>query len=286
MILTGIADEASDDLDGQIRAHQELGWDAIELRVVDGDNVAGVLSDQAFDVVAEKLDAAGMTVTAFASAIGNWSRPITGDFQIDVDDLTRSVTRMQRLGTRFIRTMGWVGEGVSEAEWRDEGIRRYRELVKIAADGGIYIAIENCTGWAGEGASQMLQFMEAVDDDSLVLLYDIGNVIGHGDDWLEFYTAMKPFIRYIHVKDCKKNHPGEASDKYAYAGEGDAHVYDVLLDQFRMGYDGVISIEPHVAKIIHDPSQEPDPQQMYDSYLRYARKFMDIAAEARRVADE
>jgi sugar phosphate isomerase/epimerase len=285
MILTGIADEASHDIDGQIRAHQELGWDAIELRVVDGDNVAGVLGDQAFEAVAARLEAAGMHVTGFASAIGNWSRPISGDFQVDVDDLIKSVPRMQRLGAQVIRTMGWVGDGVSDTHWRDEGIRRYRELVKIAADGGIRLAMENCTGWAGESARQMQQFLEAVDSEHLVMLYDIGNVIGHGDDWQEYYAAMKPFIRYIHVKDCRRNPAGGPSESYAYAGEGDAHVYDVLLDQFRSGYDGVISIEPHVAKIIHDASLEPDPQQMYDSYLRYGRKFIDIATRARQTAD-
>ena len=47
-ILTGIADEAAHDIDGQIKVHQELGWNTIELRMVDGKNAAGALSEEAF----------------------------------------------------------------------------------------------------------------------------------------------------------------------------------------------------------------------------------------------
>ena len=51
MILTGIADEASADIEGQVKTHRELGWNHIELRLVDGRNVAGELSDRDFDRV-------------------------------------------------------------------------------------------------------------------------------------------------------------------------------------------------------------------------------------------
>lgn len=37
--LTGFADEAADDIDGQIRAIQTLGWSHIELRSVDQTNI-------------------------------------------------------------------------------------------------------------------------------------------------------------------------------------------------------------------------------------------------------
>ena len=37
-ILTGIADEAAHDIEGQIAVHRELGWSEIELRMV---NFAG-----------------------------------------------------------------------------------------------------------------------------------------------------------------------------------------------------------------------------------------------------
>ena len=54
VILTGIADEAAADIESQVRTHQELGWDHIELRLVDGKNVSGELEDKEFDRVLVK----------------------------------------------------------------------------------------------------------------------------------------------------------------------------------------------------------------------------------------
>ena len=284
MILSGIADEAADGIDAQIRAHQELGWSAIELRLVDGKNVAGILPDNDFDRVADRLAEAGLQVTALASAIGNWSRNIADDFEQDVTDLKRSVPRMHKLGTKFIRTMSWVGEGASDDEWRQEVIRRYRELARIAEDGDILLAHENCTGWAGQSPKHMRTLIDEVGSDHIIVLYDTGNPISHGQDAWSFYEGLRDVIRYIHIKDGHKTPGGGPSDNYAYPGEGDALVHDVLTDQFKLGYDGVISIEPHIAKIVHDASKEPDPQQMYESYVRYGRMCVDIVNKAKEAA--
>ena len=74
MFLSGISDEAGGSIDVQIQAHQELGWNHLELRMIDGVNLTS-LPDQKFDEVYEKVTAAGMKVSCFASAIGNWALP-------------------------------------------------------------------------------------------------------------------------------------------------------------------------------------------------------------------
>ena len=281
MIVTGIADEAGGDIQTQIRAHKELGWDAIELRLVDGDNCAGALSNEKFAEVADQIETAGLQVTSFASAIGNWSRNIRGDFQLDVDELTTAIGRMQRFGTKFIRTMSWVGEGAPEDEWRDEAVRRYRELAKMAADSGIYLAHENCTGWSSENAGNMRWFLDAVDSPHVVFLFDIGNTVSHGSDPWEVYSALKDRISYVHVKDAKKNPEGGRSEAFTYCGDGDARVREILADIIANGYDGVVSIEPHVAAIVHSGAKA-SPEEMFESYLRYGRKLMDILADIRK----
>ena len=145
-ILSGLADEAGADIETQIAVHRELGWPHMELRLVDGKNACGQLDDEEFGRAARAIEESGMIITCFASAIGNWSRHIEGDFGVDLAEMRTAVRRMNRLGVRYIRTMSWLGTGVDETEWRREVIRRYRELVKIAADGGVIIAHENCTG--------------------------------------------------------------------------------------------------------------------------------------------
>ena len=93
MKYCGIADEAGESLEMQIRAHKELGWSAIEPRNI-GRTCITDLSDAEFDSVLEQLDAAGQQVVGFASQIANWARPVDGDFQVDIDELERSIPRM------------------------------------------------------------------------------------------------------------------------------------------------------------------------------------------------
>ena len=279
-ILTGIADEAANDIAGQIRAHQILGWRAIELRSVNGKNVAGELSDAEFDAVREQLNAAQMEVTGFASAIGNWSRPIDGDFSLDINELKTAAKRMRRLGVKFIRTMSWLPGNCDEKTWKNETIRRYRELAKIAEEHDIYLAHENCTGWAGQSAAHLCALIDEVNSDHLKVLFDIGNTVSHGYDPWEFYTGVKGRISYVHVKDCIRSPQGGRSESYCLPGDGDAHVRDILKDLLDNGYRGVISIEPHIAKIIHN-AQNADPEKMFQSYIDYARQFEEIVADVR-----
>ncbi len=285
MIISGIADEAGADIATQIRAHKELGWDTIELRLVDGRNAAGELPDAEFDNVVRALDEAGLKVTGFASAIGNWSRNIREDFAVDRKELETAAVRMRGLGVKFIRTMSWVGDGVDDDAWRDEALRRYQELAKIAEDNGVILAHENCTGWAGQSADHMLRLLDAVKSDNLTILFDIGNTVGHGEDPWEFYQAVRPHISYVHIKDRYKSAPGEPA-RYAYPGEGDAQVARIIADLDRTGYQGVASIEPHVASVVHDGGAKTDADTMYQAYLRYgrqARKIVDAGANNEQV---
>ncbi|MFO7611430.1 MAG: sugar phosphate isomerase/epimerase family protein [Clostridia bacterium] len=278
MIITGISDEAGRDIRTQIKAHKELGWNALELRLHNGVNASTTaFSDEDFNEVRAALDEAKMTVTAFSSAIGNWSRSIRGDFAVDVADLRIAAKRMKMLGTRYIRTMTWVPDDSDMAFSRNEAIRRYKELAKIAGDEGILLAHENCTGWGGLTPRNMLELKVEVDSPNLVLLYDTGNVVSHGDDPGEFFNGIRGHFDYIHIKDAKFDKVN-GTHAFTYCGEGDGLIADILAKVIKEdGYDGVISIEPHIAAIVHEGSESSKGDEiMFESYIRYGRKLEAI----------
>lgn len=278
MIITGISDEAGKDIKTQIKAHKALGWSTLELRLHNGVNVSTTdFSDKDFDEVRKAIEEAEMTVTGFGSAIGNWSRSIRGDFSIDVEDLKIAAKRMNIMGTKYIRTMTWVPDEDDLVYSKNEGIRRYKELAKIAEDAGILLAHENCTGWGGFTPQNMLELKAEVDSPNLVLLYDTGNVVSHGDDPEEFFRGIRGHFDYIHIKDAKFNAGGDGHT-FTYCGEGDANVAEILRRVIKEdGYDGFISIEPHVAAIVHEGSDSSkSDEMMYNSYLEYGRKLEKI----------
>lgn len=275
MKFSGISDEAGQSIEKQIQAHKELGWEYLELRNVDKEPIA-LMSDKKFDEVFEKVMASGLKVSCFASCIANWATEISGDFQKDVKELKTAIPRMHKFNTKYIRIMSWPNNKqnpLSEEEWGKEAIRRMKQLVKIAEDGGIVLVHENCSGW-GQTADHMVILAEEMNSPAFKLLFDTGNVIAHNSgDPFEFYLKVKPYIEYVHIKDYTLLEDG--SHRATYPGEGKAKVKEILKDLKESGYDGFISIEPHLASVVHE-GKVGDPEITYQTYITYGRKLMDI----------
>lgn len=278
MFFSGIADEAGPDLATQIRAHEELGWDHIELRQVDGENVTA-LPDDRFDDLCEILSEAGMKVSCFASAIANWARPITCDPQIDLGDLERAIPRMRALGTPFIRVMSYPNDPdapLSEGAWREEAIRRVGNLARVAEEGGVTLVHENCSGWGGLSAENSTILLGEVDSPALKLVFDTGNPVTYGQDAWDYYKAVEPDIVYVHVKDGSR---AGGKEVYTYCGEGEGQVARIVQDLLGNGYSGGLSIEPHLAAVIHSGQEASSGERLYATYTEYGRRLMKIVEE-------
>jgi sugar phosphate isomerase/epimerase len=276
MFFSGIGDEAGADIDTQIRAQRELGWKHLELRLVDGANITQC-DDNAFGRIAAAIDEAGLQISCLGSAIANWARPITCEIEIDRGDLKRAIPRMKRLRCPLIRVMSYPNhpeEPLSEREWRREAIARMKYLAGMAEDAGVTLVHENCSGWGGLSAANSVVLLGEVASPALKLVFDTGNPVEYGQDTWEYYRQVFPDIAYVHVKDGRRVN-GELH--YCYCGEGDGHVLEVLTDLRSRGYTGGVSIEPHLAAIIHTGKTAADTGQQYRSYIEYGRRLMALA---------
>lgn len=282
MYFSGISDEAGTTIERQIAAHKVLGWTRHELRLVNGTNLTDV-DDATFEHTVAALEEAGMTVCSFASQLANWSRPITKDFAIDVEEMRRAIPRMQRLGTPIIRCMSYPNDGLADEAWRDEAVRRLRELARMAEDGGVTIVHENCNGWGGESAANTLELLERVNSPAFKLVFDTGNPVAHDQDAYEFLRAVIDHVIHVHIKDGKKD--GEKA-VFTYCGDGTCRVRDCIRLLIEHGYDGGYSIEPHIAAIIHtgEVGGEEREARLYDSYIEYGRRLMKLYDEAGALA--
>jgi len=281
MYFSGISDEAGQPIEKQIQAHQELGWTHLELRSVDHTNFVA-LDEANYERVAAAVEAAGMQVSCLGSAIANWARPITGDPQVDYDDLKRAIPRMQRLKTPFIRIMSYPNDDknpLPEAEWRAEAIKRVKEMARIAEDGGITLVHENCSGWGGLSAENSNILLGEVNSPALKVVFDTGNPVTYGQDAWAYYLTVKPSIAYVHIKDATRD--AEGNDHYCYCGEGQGFVREVLADLLANGYDSGISIEPHLAAVIHTGQTADNEQALYDSYVEYGKRLMKLVDEVK-----
>jgi len=278
--FAGFADEAGKSIEEQILATKEAGWSSIEVRNADGENFTE-MSDDMFARNLEKLRAAGIGIAGFGSKIANWGRPIDTDFQVDVDELRRAGPRMREVGCRIIRIMSYPNrqeDPLPNAAWKREVFRRLRELAVIAEGEGVILGHENCDGYGGLGPDESLDMLDAVGNPALKLIFDTGNAVFHGQDSRAFYEQVKDAVVHIHVKDARRDEKGELVA--CYPDEGLANNRATFADLKARGYDGYISIEPHMAAVVHLAKDVEDAEAARAIYVEYARRTEALWKEA------
>lgn len=282
--FSGIGDEAANRIDDQIRAIKALGWGHLEARNVE---VPGFpkgnihdIPDAAFDLLVEKVQAAGIKINCFGSAIGNWGKKIDEPFESSLAEARRAIPRMQKLETKFVRIMSFAVRK-EEDQMAPERFRRIREVTKMFLDAGIQPVHENCMNYGGMGWSFTLELLENVP--GLKLVFDTANPVFNEDrskpkpwskqDPWEFYQNVRQHVVHVHVKDARWNHAKNDAD-YTMPGEGDGKVREILTDLIASGYSGAISIEPHVAVVFHDSAVKASDEEMFNTFVEYGRRLM------------
>ena len=94
MKLMGIGDEGANNIDGQIKATQELGWKFLEPRGVEVTGFAKAnfhdIPDEGFDLAVRKLEAAGVGAYCFGSTIMNWAKKVEDPFDLTLAEVKRA----------------------------------------------------------------------------------------------------------------------------------------------------------------------------------------------------
>jgi len=293
MYLTGFADEAAEELAGQIAATKMLGWRYIEARNIKKQNIHD-LPQEEFERACEQLEEAGIQVNCFGSAIANWAQKITDPFDKTLEQVRRAILRMQRLGTPLIRIMSYavLEERGPEDQMEQERFSRVRTITQMFLDEGIQPVHENCMNYGGMGWAYTLRLLENVP--GLKLVFDTGNPVFSANRmgskpyprqsaW-EFYEHVRDHIAYVHIKDGNHTPPSnehpDGQMVYTFPGEGQGDVKSIVGDLLKRGYDGGFSMEPHMGTVLHERGRALEADQRLNLYVEYGKRFEKILQDA------
>ena len=243
--LSAFADEISPDLEEQIAVLSSEKVRFLDLRGVWNTNVLD-LSDQQVTRVKETLDAHGIGVAAIGSPIGKV--PIDSSFNEHLHLFERAITVAQALQTPYIRIFSFYPPAASDrgavnpAEYRDEVLRRLREMTARARAAAVILLHENEKDIYGDTIARCVDLLQGINDAHFQAVFDPANFIQCGQTpYPDAYEAVRPWLRYVHVKDARSD------GSVVPAGEGVSH-WPELLQRLRAdGYDGFLSLEPHLA---------------------------------------
>jgi sugar phosphate isomerase/epimerase len=241
MHLAAFADEISPDLDEQIKTCRQNSVTHFELRGAYGKNVLDFDADLRSEIKT-KLAANGMGVICVGSPIGKvtidqpWE-PHFARFKIAVDLAEYFAAPLLRIFSYYPPK-----KGQDIRPHRDEVMRRMRAKVEYIKDQNITLIHENEKDIYGEKGAECLDLMKTINSPKLRTAFDFANFVQAGEKPLNNWPSLKPFSVHIHIKDAML-----ADGKVVPAGEGDGDLVPILIDLKESGYNGFLSLEPHLA---------------------------------------
>ncbi len=243
-ILSGFADEISQELEEQLETLKKLEIKFFDLRQMWGKNVLD-LTDEECKKIKERINAENIKISAIGSPIGKSTIDQPEEFELK--RLKRATELAEFFNCKYIRVFSFYPpEGKNIADYRDEVIRRMKGWVDWLTKenkNNIILTHENESHIYGDTAERCIDLMENLYCDKLINCFDPANFINVGmkDIFNTCWLPLRKYTGYIHLKDCLDD-----QKTIVPCGEGIGDVEKILVDAYQNGYDGFFALEPHL----------------------------------------
>ena len=239
IILSAFADEYAPELEGQIEVLKKFGIKYLEVRFVNGVNIASLERDEV-TALKDKLFANGIGVNSIGSPIGK----VNTDADMDAE-LARAEKVFEYaniLGAKYIRMFSFYPVAtMSDEENKRVVYDTLSRLLDLADKYGVILCHENEAKIYGESPERCLELFEFFGG-RLKCVFDMGNFVLDGyKPYPDGYELLREYIAYFHIKD------SFAAGAIVPAGCGEAHIADILAAHKEYsGEDFFITLEPHL----------------------------------------
>lgn len=227
MRLCAFADEASNELSGQIDALLRNKMEFLEIRGVDGENIKDI-SHAKIEKIKAELDKNGLKVWSLGSPMGK--NDPENNFDAQLKDYEHLMESAQILGCTRIRLFSFFT--------RDEklALDRLEKFLK-ATPSGIILCHENEKGIFGDTWQNCEKIHKALPEIKAV--FDPANFVQCEVDTKEAWAKLSPYVDYMHIKDALK------SKQVVPCGMGDGNLEYLLGEYLKKGGE-VLTLEPHL----------------------------------------
>ncbi|MDD2457398.1 MAG: TIM barrel protein [Eubacteriales bacterium] len=237
ILLSAFADEAAQDLEGQIAALIANRVPGIELRTVDSINVADFDSTMTARVKTA-LDQASLKVNCLATPLGKVQ--IDSPLAPELERLKRLSQTAHALDCQRLRIFSFYVPAGRSAEYRDEVMLRLERLIEVADAEGVRLFHENEKDIYGDVLERCVDIHQTFQN-KLGAILDPANYVQVGSDPLQAFKDLDSWIEYLHIKDCR-----HTDGHIVAAGQGDGQIAEILKLFLAKPGRQSIAIEPHL----------------------------------------
>ncbi|MDE7303151.1 MAG: sugar phosphate isomerase/epimerase [Oscillospiraceae bacterium] len=230
--LAAFADEADSKLENQISAMVRNGIEYLEIRGIDGENVADISAEKAREI-RKKLEASGLAVWSVGSPFGKIG--IEDDFNPHLEKFKHGIELAEILGAEHIRIFSfYVPQGTAD-NYSEEVMSRLEKFQSAAKGSGIILCHENEKEIFCDIANRCAMIHQNFPEIKAV--FDPANFIQCGQDTEAAWKILAPYVEYIHIKDAL------ADGSVVPAGKGLGNI-PYILENYR---GEVLTVEPHLS---------------------------------------
>ena len=271
-VLSGFSDEIDTDIEVQLSHLQALGIRYFEPRTINGKSISD-LTDAEAAALKARMDYYGISASSIGSPIGKIG--ISDNFDRHMELLTRTIRTAKILGTSYIRVFSFYIPDGEYTLFRDEVMRRMKVMTNLAAFEDVILLHENEKGIYGDSAIRCREILDETNSKHLRAVFDPANFIQCGQTtYPEAYNLMRPYIEYMHIKDALP------SGEVVPAGSGIGFVAEILKSLKASGYEGFLSLEPHLGSFTGLSRLSQDDSRMLQEKEPSSAEKFDIAYHA------
>ena len=250
--ISCFSDEINPDFKIQMETVKKYGLTHIEMRGINGKSV-GLFDAEEIKPIKKQLDEYGIKVSAIGSPIGKIL--INEDFEPHLAQFKNMIEVAQITEAKYIRLFSFYPptKGEDPTPYRDEVLKRMNAFVKAAEGSGVMLLHENEKGIYGDIADRCVDIIESIGSDNLRAIFDPANFIHSGEEtYPSAFNKLKNYIEYMHIKDASPDGSNLPS------GQGVGRIKEILQDLKDSGFDGFLSLEPHLSRFEGLASLEQD----------------------------
>jgi sugar phosphate isomerase/epimerase len=242
--FSAFADEISPDPKEQVAALRECGIRYLDLRGAWNKSVMD-LSDSELDRLGRILADAGIGVAAIGSPIGKST--IDKPALYELERLEHTCELAERFKSRTIRVFSFYPpEGKRITDYRSQVFERIAGWVEHVARAhpALVLAHENESKIYGDIPERCLEICKRFVGPNFTGCYDFANFVNDGVErpYETAWRPLKPYVGVFHLKDYKRG------GQPVPMGEGDGEAERILADSAASGFDGFMTLEPHLAQ--------------------------------------
>ena len=240
--ISGFSDEIASDFQTQLKTVNELGMSYISLRGINDKNIGDYSVEMIKKDVLPRLKQWDIGVSSIGSPIGKIYINDEDAFQKQLATLKTLCEISQLLNCQYIRIFSfYIPKKDNFDDYKNVVISKLKEFAKIAEQYNIVLLHENEKDIFGDIARRCKLILDEVNSPNFKAIFDFANFVQCGEDTQDCYDLLSDDIAYIHIKDAVYK-----DNVNVLCGTGDGQIESILVQFFESGYQGFLTLEPHL----------------------------------------